>query len=215
MGLSIEEATHQTWPKIKMIIKIKNVKLILAGLNFAINMNLYWNIPSPERKTHRTNGVSVFGLQSLDPSWLTAWPLPMASSTAPPLPLLRNRRWSFWELVVLAWFPISCASFNPPTLPAPSASSHCLSLPNEIPITGPSLSPSPSLLPFQEKGFKISICRCNTSLLIDYCGDANDRKYILIDVGKTFRETVLRWFVSHRIPRVDSVSAFFHDAFLI
>lgn len=58
---------------------------------------------------------------------------------------------------------------------------------------------------------KISICRCNTSLLIDYCGDANagDRKYILIDVGKTFRETVLRWFVAHRIPRVDSVSSLF------
>ncbi|KOM53600.1 hypothetical protein LR48_Vigan09g225900 [Vigna angularis] len=47
--------------------------------------------------------------------------------------------------------------------------------------------------------------RCNTSLLIDYCGDASDHKYILIDVGKTFRETVLRWFVSHRIPRVDSI----------
>ncbi|TKY71924.1 hydrolase [Spatholobus suberectus] len=48
--------------------------------------------------------------------------------------------------------------------------------------------------------------RCNTSLLIDYCGDGNgDRKYVLIDVGKTFREAVLRWFVSHRIPRIDSI----------
>lgn len=192
-----------------MKIKIKNVKLILAGLNLFINMTLLLEYSSLERKTHRTNGVSVSGLQSLDPSWLTAWPLPMDSSTAPPLPLLRNRRWSFSALVVPAWFPISCASFNPPTLPAPSASSHCLSLPNVTPITGPSLSPSPSLLPFPRNGFKISICRCNTSLLIDYCADADDHKYILIDVGKTFRETVLRWFVSHRIPRIDSVSALF------
>ncbi|KAG4948609.1 hypothetical protein JHK85_042459 [Glycine max] len=50
--------------------------------------------------------------------------------------------------------------------------------------------------------------RCNTSLLIDYgaaAANGGDRKYILIDVGKTFRETVLRWFVAHRIPRIDSI----------
>ncbi|KAL2341086.1 hypothetical protein Fmac_009026 [Flemingia macrophylla] len=53
--------------------------------------------------------------------------------------------------------------------------------------------------------------RCNTSLLIDYCGGAGgggaagSRKFVLIDVGKTFRESVLRWFVSHRIPRIDSI----------
>ncbi|RYQ81908.1 hypothetical protein Ahy_B10g100499 [Arachis hypogaea] len=46
--------------------------------------------------------------------------------------------------------------------------------------------------------------RCNTSLLIDYCESNDNHKYILIDVGKTFREAVLRWFVSHRIPRIDS-----------
>ncbi|KAM0950699.1 putative metallo-beta-lactamase, ribonuclease Z/Hydroxyacylglutathione hydrolase [Dioscorea sansibarensis] len=46
--------------------------------------------------------------------------------------------------------------------------------------------------------------RCNTSLLIDYChGDVH--KYILIDVGKTFREQVLRWFTYHKIPCVDSI----------
>nr|CAB3462641.1 unnamed protein product [Digitaria exilis] len=47
-------------------------------------------------------------------------------------------------------------------------------------------------------------CRCNTSLLIDYCQDGGVHKYIIIDVGKTFREQVLRWFVRHKIPCVDS-----------
>ncbi|KAG6492468.1 hypothetical protein ZIOFF_047431 [Zingiber officinale] len=47
--------------------------------------------------------------------------------------------------------------------------------------------------------------RCNTSLLIDYCQDDGIHNYILIDVGKTFREQVLRWFTYHKIPQVDSV----------
>ncbi|XP_059665870.1 putative hydrolase C777.06c isoform X2 [Cornus florida] len=47
--------------------------------------------------------------------------------------------------------------------------------------------------------------RCNTSLLIDYCGRDDEHRYILIDVGKTFREQVLRWFTFHKIPRVDSI----------
>ncbi|AES64115.1 putative metallo-beta-lactamase [Medicago truncatula] len=47
--------------------------------------------------------------------------------------------------------------------------------------------------------------RCNTSMLIDYCGSGSNHNYILIDVGKTFRETVLRWFVHHRIPKIDSI----------
>lgn len=47
--------------------------------------------------------------------------------------------------------------------------------------------------------------RCNTSLLIDYCPNDGDHKYILIDVGKTFREQVLRWFTFYKIPRVDSI----------
>ncbi|CAN1302385.1 Putative hydrolase C777.06c [Linum perenne] len=48
--------------------------------------------------------------------------------------------------------------------------------------------------------------RCNTSLLIDYCPGGDGRhSYILIDVGKTFREQVLRWFTYHKIPRVDSI----------
>ncbi|KAK9155124.1 hypothetical protein Sjap_002604 [Stephania japonica] len=47
--------------------------------------------------------------------------------------------------------------------------------------------------------------RCNTSLLIDYLNDDGEHKYILIDVGKTFREQVLRWFTRHKIPRVDSI----------
>ncbi|CAH9104211.1 unnamed protein product [Cuscuta epithymum] len=47
--------------------------------------------------------------------------------------------------------------------------------------------------------------RCNTSLLIDYSPGNGEHKYILIDVGKTFREQVLRWFTLYRIPRVDSI----------
>ncbi|KAL3616864.1 hypothetical protein CASFOL_039258 [Castilleja foliolosa] len=47
--------------------------------------------------------------------------------------------------------------------------------------------------------------RCNTSLLIDYRGSDEKHKYILIDVGKTFREQVLRWFTFHKIPHVDSI----------
>ncbi|KAJ0435408.1 putative metallo-beta-lactamase, ribonuclease Z/Hydroxyacylglutathione hydrolase [Helianthus annuus] len=46
---------------------------------------------------------------------------------------------------------------------------------------------------------------CNTSLLIDYCPSGGEHKYILIDVGKTFREQVLRWFTFHKIPQIDSI----------
>jgi phosphoribosyl 1,2-cyclic phosphodiesterase len=53
--------------------------------------------------------------------------------------------------------------------------------------------------------FLLVSCRCNTSLLIDYCQDEGAHKYIIIDVGKTFREQVLRWFVHHKIPCVDSI----------
>ncbi|XXG68347.1 hypothetical protein AAC387_Pa06g1455 [Persea americana] len=47
--------------------------------------------------------------------------------------------------------------------------------------------------------------RCNTSLLVDYFHADGKHNYILIDVGKTFREQVLRWFTHHKIPRVDSI----------
>ncbi|RWR88774.1 putative hydrolase isoform X1 [Cinnamomum micranthum f. kanehirae] len=47
--------------------------------------------------------------------------------------------------------------------------------------------------------------RCNTSLLVDYSHADGRHNYILIDVGKTFREQVLRWFTHHKIPRVDSI----------
>ncbi|KAJ9691084.1 hypothetical protein PVL29_013316 [Vitis rotundifolia] len=47
--------------------------------------------------------------------------------------------------------------------------------------------------------------RCNTSLLIDYCQNNGEHKYILIDVGKTFREQVIRWFTFYKIPQVDSI----------
>ncbi|TYH67361.1 hypothetical protein ES332_D06G183200v1 [Gossypium tomentosum] len=49
------------------------------------------------------------------------------------------------------------------------------------------------------------ILMCNSSLLIDYCSSDGIRNYIIIDVGKTFREQVLRWFTFHKIPRVDSI----------
>ncbi|XP_062215149.1 putative hydrolase C777.06c [Phragmites australis] len=47
--------------------------------------------------------------------------------------------------------------------------------------------------------------RCNTSLLIDYCRDDGTQNYILVDVGKNFREQVLRWFVHHKVPSIDSI----------
>ncbi|XP_050369854.1 putative hydrolase C777.06c isoform X2 [Argentina anserina] len=47
--------------------------------------------------------------------------------------------------------------------------------------------------------------RCNTSLLIDYRRSDGEHSYVLVDVGKTFREQVLRWFTRYKIPRVDSV----------
>ncbi|KAJ0018484.1 hypothetical protein Pint_10964 [Pistacia integerrima] len=85
-----------------------------------------------------------------------------------------------------------CSSALPNTL--------CLIRPSDPPcnVCYPALSLPPHLNPNY---------RCNTSLLIDYCENQSDDKhsYILIDVGKTFREQVLRWFTFHKIPRVDSI----------
>ncbi|KAK6917136.1 Metallo-beta-lactamase [Dillenia turbinata] len=61
-------------------------------------------------------------------------------------------------------------------------------------------SPSLSIPPEKNPNY-----RCNTSLLIDYCEGDDEHRYILIDVGKTFREQVFRWFTFHKIPRVDSI----------
>ncbi|KAJ0264972.1 Metallo-hydrolase/oxidoreductase superfamily protein [Hirschfeldia incana] len=63
-------------------------------------------------------------------------------------------------------------------------------------------SQSLSLLPHLNPNY-----RCNTSLLIDYCCEEEDGRhyYIIIDVGKSFREQVLRWFTSYKIPRIDSI----------
>ncbi|KAJ4768689.1 Metallo-hydrolase/oxidoreductase superfamily protein [Rhynchospora pubera] len=75
----------------------------------------------------------------------------------------------------------------------------CLIQPSDPPckVCSDSLSIPPELNPNY---------RCNTSLLIDYLEDDGvSRCYILIDVGKCFREQVLRWFVRHKIPRVDSI----------
>ncbi|KAL8460998.1 hypothetical protein ACS0TY_032472 [Phlomoides rotata] len=79
-------------------------------------------------------------------------------------------------------------------------------VPNALCLIQPSDPPchvcsqSLSLPPDQNPNY-----RCNTSLLIDYFGSDSKHKYILIDVGKTFREQVLRWFPFHKIPQVDSI----------
>ncbi|KAF3323093.1 hydrolase [Carex littledalei] len=75
----------------------------------------------------------------------------------------------------------------------------CLIQPSDPPckVCSDSLSIPPELNPNY---------RCNTSLLIDYLeDDGMSHHYILIDVGKCFREQVLRWFVRHKIPCVDSI----------
>lgn len=74
----------------------------------------------------------------------------------------------------------------------------CLIQPSDPPC--PVCSQSLLLSPGQNPNY-----RCNTSLLIDYCPSNGEHNYILIDVGKTFREQVLRWFTFHKIPRVDSI----------
>ncbi|KAH0855955.1 hypothetical protein HID58_084216, partial [Brassica napus] len=63
-------------------------------------------------------------------------------------------------------------------------------------------SQSLSLLPHLNPNY-----RCNTSLLIDYCCEEENGRhyYIIIDVGKSFREQVLRWFTFYKIPRIDSI----------
>eukprot|EP00252_Welwitschia_mirabilis_P013068 TRINITY_DN28892_c0_g1_i1.p1 TRINITY_DN28892_c0_g1~~TRINITY_DN28892_c0_g1_i1.p1 ORF type:complete len:314 (-),score=58.34 TRINITY_DN28892_c0_g1_i1:52-993(-) len=47
--------------------------------------------------------------------------------------------------------------------------------------------------------------RCNPSLLIDYVQPNGEHFFILIDVGKNFKEQVLRWFLRYRIPRIDAI----------
>ncbi|XP_050203931.1 putative hydrolase C777.06c [Mercurialis annua] len=81
------------------------------------------------------------------------------------------------------------------------------SVPNAMCLIRPSDPPcnvcsqSLSLPPHQNPNY-----RTNTSLLIDcYRKDDETHSYILIDVGKTFREQVLRWFTFHNVPRVDSI----------
>ncbi|GMN54537.1 hypothetical protein TIFTF001_023658 [Ficus carica] len=74
----------------------------------------------------------------------------------------------------------------------------CLIQPSDPPCAV--CSPALSLPPEKNPNY-----RCNPSLLIDYRRSDGNRSYILIDVGKTFREQVLRWFTLHKIPRVDSI----------
>jgi phosphoribosyl 1,2-cyclic phosphodiesterase len=48
--------------------------------------------------------------------------------------------------------------------------------------------------------------RCNPSILIRYRGgDFIGEKNILVDCGKTFRESVIRWFPRHKVSSVDAV----------
>ncbi|WOL08944.1 hydrolase [Canna indica] len=74
----------------------------------------------------------------------------------------------------------------------------CLIQPSDPPCTV--CAQSLSLPPERNPNY-----RCNTSLLIEFCQDDGVHSYILIDVGKTFREQVLRWFTHHKIPQVDSI----------
>ncbi|KAL4368939.1 hypothetical protein GQ457_05G027170 [Hibiscus cannabinus] len=74
----------------------------------------------------------------------------------------------------------------------------CLIQPSDPPC--PVCSQSLSIPPDRNPNY-----RCNTSLLIDYCSVEGIHNYIIIDVGKTFREQVLRWFTFHKIPRIDSI----------
>ncbi|KAF4363087.1 putative hydrolase C777.06c [Cannabis sativa] len=74
----------------------------------------------------------------------------------------------------------------------------CLIQPSDPPCSV--CSQSLSVSPDQNPNY-----RCNTSLMIDYCQTEGKHSYILIDVGKTFREQVLRWFSLYKIPRVDSI----------
>eukprot|EP00271_Cylindrocystis_brebissonii_P010587 TRINITY_DN2683_c1_g1_i1.p1 TRINITY_DN2683_c1_g1~~TRINITY_DN2683_c1_g1_i1.p1 ORF type:complete len:392 (-),score=20.24 TRINITY_DN2683_c1_g1_i1:369-1544(-) len=47
--------------------------------------------------------------------------------------------------------------------------------------------------------------RCNPSMLIKYRQADESFQYIQIDCGKNFKEQVLRWFVRHKIPRIDAL----------
>ncbi|TVU45931.1 hypothetical protein EJB05_05441, partial [Eragrostis curvula] len=107
------------------------------------------------------------------------------------------------------------AATSPASCAASSSSSSSLiflgtgcsgALPDARCLTQPSTPPCAvcstvlSLPPDQNPNY-----RCNTSLLIDYCHDDGTHKYILIDVGKTFREQVILWFVRHKVPSIDSI----------
>ncbi|XP_024017446.1 putative hydrolase C777.06c [Morus notabilis] len=74
----------------------------------------------------------------------------------------------------------------------------CLIQPSDPPC--PVCSPALFLPPEKNPNY-----RCNSSLLFDNRLSDGNRSYILIDVGKTFREQVLRWFTLYKIPRVDSI----------
>ncbi|XP_028557148.1 putative hydrolase C777.06c, partial [Dendrobium catenatum] len=90
----------------------------------------------------------------------------------------------------LIFLGIGCSSAVP--------NARCLILPTDLPCQV--CSQSLSLPPEKNPNYS-----CNTSLLIDYVDKNGAHKYIMIDVGKTFREQVLRWFTHHKIPRVDSI----------
>ena len=47
--------------------------------------------------------------------------------------------------------------------------------------------------------------RCNPSILLKYLHDDNESKNIIFDVGKTFRESFIRWFPRHDIQTIDSI----------
>lgn len=129
-------------------------------------------------------------------------------------PAATDRRWSSSAPDARAPFPTQCASSSLPIRPATCAPRRSPFPPSKTLITGTRaqirrkaavlISRESWIVRLKFGGFLV--CRCNTSLLIDYRRSDGEHSYVLIDVGKTFREQVLRWFTRYKIPRVDSVS---------
>ncbi|KAI5670996.1 hypothetical protein M9H77_11360 [Catharanthus roseus] len=124
-------------------------------------------------------------------------------SSSPPLPTLHSREKRMARLDIVA----ENGNAEPPRSALIFLGTGCSSaVPNAFCLIRPSDPPcrvcsqSLSIPPEKNPNY-----RCNTSLLIDYCENEAEHKYILIDVGKTFREQVLRWFTLHKIPQVDSI----------
>ena len=47
--------------------------------------------------------------------------------------------------------------------------------------------------------------RCNPSMLVRYHKGTPEETSVIIDVGKTFRESIVRWFPQHNVTAVDAI----------